>query len=370
LATSERIQALGVPGADPAGSPVRTSGLHDRRWRQSTVTPPGGTPFTVVLEADSADPVTAALAGGRVLDEGLVAIMLALVKPGDLVLDLGAHVGSFSLAAAAVGCRVVAVEAAASNVDLLRASATRNGFADLHVIHAAVSDAPGTLDFCVRGPWGHVATEGVDLPSVPVAAVTVDELLAELGMGRPAFVKIDVEGSEIPAIRGMAGLLGGPDAPYVLYESNGHTLGLFDSTPTELGAQFHALGYTSLAVEADRLVRVVPGEMQPQTIVECLAVKRDVVLPGWPTVPALGLHERVGRAIADARHPNPDHRAYIAGALASADGEVLSHPAVVEALDLLLADSDEAVRVAASWWSHSPVNRSASLLLHGGEPCR
>lgn len=366
VATPERMSALGVPGADIGGPPTLSTVLHNSRWTASEVTVPGGPRFTVMLDPDATDPVTGALAEGRVLDDHLVGLMLSLVNPGDLILDLGAHVGSFSLAAAAAGCRVVAVEAAPANVALLRASAARNGFAELHVVHAAVSDAPGTLEFCARGPWGHLATEAVDLPTIQVPAVTIDELLAELGMGLPAFVKMDVEGSEIPAIRGMAGLLGAPNAPDLLYESNGHTLALFGVGPPQLSAELDALGYTSLAVEPNQLVRVVPGQMQPQTIVECLAVKHDVALPGRPAVPPLSYDERVDRAVADGRHPNPDHRAYMAWALAGADAEVLSHPAVVATLDLLLVDPEEPVRRAAAWWPNPSMNRPAPLLTNGG----
>lgn len=350
LATAERLAATAAPGADP-GEPAVVTALRHGRWTASTVSVPGGPQFEVLLDPEFSDPVTAALADGRVLDQLLVGLMLRLVQPHDLVLDLGGHVGSFSLAAAAAGCRVIAVEASPTNAALLRASAARNGFADLHVVHAAVSDAPGILDFCVRGPWGHVATEAVDLPTIPVPAVTVDELLAELGLGVPAFVKIDIEGSEIPAIRGMTGLLGGPDAPTLLYESNAHTLALFGASPTGLRAEFDKLGYTSMAVEPDRLVPVVPGQMQPQTIVDCVAVKHDLTLPGWPTVPPLSFEELVGRIVADGRHSNPDHRVYIAGALAGATPEILSCPAVVETLDLLVADPVEPVRRAASWWT-------------------
>jgi FkbM family methyltransferase len=360
LANAERLTALTAPGA-AGGGPTAASALHRARWRASRVTVPGGLQVTVLTDPDGSDPVTAALVEGRVLDELLVGLMVRLVEPGDLVLDLGAHVGSFSLAAAAAGCRVIAVEASPANAALLRASAARNGFADFHVVHAAVSDAPGSIEFCARGPWGHVATDAVDLPTISVPAVTVDDLLVELGMGAPAFVKIDIEGSEIPAIRGMAGTLGvtAPGAPTLLYESNGHTLGLFDASPAALSAELDSLGYTSLAVEPARLVRVTPGQMQPQTIVECLAVKSAVDLSGWSTAPPLSFDERIGLTVADGRHPNPDHRAYVAKALAGAEAEVRSHPAIEETLDLLVVDPVESVRHAASWWSQHRAKRPA-----------
>lgn len=360
LATSERLTALAAPGAS-LGEPLASAALHHARRRTSRVTAPGGVQFTVLTDPEVSDPVTAALVEGRVLDELLVGLMLQVVKPGDLFLDLGAHVGSFSLAAAAAGCRVIAVEASPSNVALLRASAARNGFADFHVVHAAASDAPGTVEFMARGPWGHLAIDTVDLPTISVPAVTVDDLLVELAMGTPAFVKIDIEGSEIPGIRGMAGILGvpAPGAPTLLYESNGHTLALFGTSPAALSAELDGLGYTSLAVEPERLVRVEPGRMQPQTIVDCLAVKSAIQLPGWSTVPPLPFDERIGLSVADGRHPNPDHRAYVARALAHAEGEVRSHPAIEETLELLVVDPVESVRHAASWWSQHQAKRPA-----------
>jgi len=69
----------------------------------------------------------------------------------DLVVDLGAHVGVFALAAAAAGCRVLAVEASQANARLLEASAARNGFEHLRIVQAAASDQRRRLAFCPEG---------------------------------------------------------------------------------------------------------------------------------------------------------------------------------------------------------------------------
>nr|MDQ6928749.1 class I SAM-dependent methyltransferase [Actinomycetota bacterium] len=193
----------------------RTPLLGDRtRWAAPTVTAPDGHAFTVMVDPELGDPITITLAGGQILDKINVGLMLDLIRAGDTLLDIGAHLGQFSLSAAAAGCRVLAVEAAPTNAALLRASAARNGFAQLQVVEAAVSDRPGTLEFIARGPWGRVALSSDDGAGhlVPVPAVTIDEILAEFELN-PTFVKIDVEGSEIPALDGMAALLSRPDAP-------------------------------------------------------------------------------------------------------------------------------------------------------------
>ena len=311
--------------------------------------------LTTLIDSGAVDPVTLALANGQgFLSQELVDLMLDMVGPDDLVLDLGAHIGTFALAAAAAGCSVLAVEASSDNAALLRASASANGFRHLRVVAAAVGDHPGWVDFCARGPWGHVATPAVDLPRQTVLAVTIDELLTELALPDPAFVKMDIEGSEVAALRGMRRLLERDDAPPVLYESNGHTLAFFGSSPQQLVAEFADLGYTSYLVESDRLVRIDPREMQPQTEVNCLALKGwPETLRRWQLALPLTIEERIARMVTDCRSPNPDHRAYIAAALRTADAAVLAHPELRKALDALGQDTSTAVRKAVAWWSQT-----------------
>ena len=86
-------------------------------WELATVPGIGGTRFAVACgrEADPhTDPVAFAYRNGSTdhLAE-LYRLAAAVLRPGDRVLDLGAHLGGFGLAAAAVGCRVVAVLLAA-----------------------------------------------------------------------------------------------------------------------------------------------------------------------------------------------------------------------------------------------------------------
>src|SRR5947209_2183069 len=65
------------------------------------------------------DPLSQAyLQGGEPPNAALLRLMLALVRPGQTVLDLGAHIGTFTLTATAAGCRVVAIEASPGNARL------------------------------------------------------------------------------------------------------------------------------------------------------------------------------------------------------------------------------------------------------------
>ena len=365
VAQSQADRPAGDADRDAAAtgpSPVRAAIAGTRPdWVCRRIVLPEGPEFMVMLDTTVHDTVAEYLAAGVTIDQLYLSLMLQLVQPGQLVLDLGAHVGTFSLAAAAAGCRAVAVEAAPHNVELLRASVTRNGFHDVRVVHAAASDEPGTVQFWPRGPWGRLATPGADEPSVTVPAVTVQDLLLELGEGWPSFVKIDVEGSELRAMRGMREMLAVPSGPPVLYESNGHTLAFYDTTPNDLVAQMESLGYTSYMVSGERrLVRARAGELQPQTLVDYLALKRAPSgLDGWVVEPGLSREERIALVVADCRHVNEHHRAYMARTLASCEDGTVSHPDVAQALDALTHDPVDDVREAASWFSATTTAGSA-----------
>lgn len=207
-------------------------------------------------------------------------LALAVLKPGRRVLDLGAHLGGFSLLAAAVGCEVLAVEASARNADLLRKSAAHGRFRNLDIVQAAVSDRRGTLQFTSDGPYGHVSmaadADDADLTAesfTTVPAVTVDDLLAERKWSVVDFVKLDVEGSEVRAVAGMSRLLARPNGPLVFFESNVHTLGFYDETHRRLKTAFQRHGYQVYAVKPGRLEPWHDGDEQDETVMDFLAAR-------------------------------------------------------------------------------------------------
>ena len=135
-------------------------------------------------------------------------LALDLAPPSGVILDLGAHLGTFALAAAASGRRVIAVEASPRNVDLLRESARANGLDDaLTVVPVAVSNREGTVRFQQEGAWGQITDSPWAANVVEVPVRTVPDILGDFGLARVDVVKLDVEGSEIAAIAGMSEML-------------------------------------------------------------------------------------------------------------------------------------------------------------------
>lgn len=146
----------------------------------------------------------------------MAALYARFVTPGDLVFDVGAHVGDRVAAVRKLGARVVAVEPQPALARVLRLLYGR----DRHVtvVQAAVGASEGTTELMlnidnptvstlsadfVRAANGAAGWEGQAWNArVTVPVVTLDALIAAHGM--PAFIKIDVEGYEAEALAGLS----------------------------------------------------------------------------------------------------------------------------------------------------------------------
>ena len=133
------------------------------------------------------------------------------LAPGDHVLDVGANIGIFTMAAASkVGSsgRVVAVEPLPANHRSLYAGIVHNGFENVSVMPFAASDRPGIISaICGRDSSNGIVGVHAQADSyeINVPMHRLDDVLATLP--RLDVVKIDIEGHEPLAWDGMIGLL-------------------------------------------------------------------------------------------------------------------------------------------------------------------
>ena len=158
-----------------------------------------------------------------------LAFVLGRLRPGDTFLDVGAHIGYFSLPAALrVGPRgrVIAVEPVAASAALLRRNVVLNRFENVDVIEAAASNRDGeaTLRICADSEmWASIRSGTFDneAATVSVPMRSLDGILAERGWPAVAGIKIDVEGAESDVLRGADETLRrNPDA-FLLFEASG-----------------------------------------------------------------------------------------------------------------------------------------------------
>jgi FkbM family methyltransferase len=321
-------------------------------WIERNVELPNGSRHVMVVDTASDDSVTQLyLTGSGVwLNAFLVRVMLATVQPGDRVVDLGAFAGDFALAAAANGCDVLAVEANPTLAEMVRYSAELSQFEALRVVNAAIGDAPGSVEFMSNGPWGQVRpdpTGAGDVRFAPVPQVTVDDLLEALSWDAVAFMKVDVEGSEIRALTGATRLLSASNAPALLVESNISRCMEDGTQPRALLEMIEGFGYSLHRVMPDEIVRCHAGDFQAETVADYLALKeRTPADLGLVAREPLSLSETAARVLSEARHETEAHRRSIGWQLQFAAPELLEHPDVQQALRLLREDSHEDVRAA------------------------
>ena len=129
------------------------------------------------------------------------------LRPGDTVLDVGAHVGYYTVLSAVLAGPTGAVwsfEPNPVNAGFLRRHAEINGLRQVRVTQAAVSDAEGTarFDFGTGSGTGHLSTDG----AIEVRTLRLDDFCAANGIV-PRAVKIDVEGAEAAVLEGFAATL-------------------------------------------------------------------------------------------------------------------------------------------------------------------
>ncbi|WBB59177.1 FkbM family methyltransferase [Streptomyces sp. WMMC500] len=176
------------------------------------------------------------------------------LRPGDTFVDVGAHVGYFSmLASRLVGDagRVVAIEASPAFYGRLRHHADLNGFGNVRAVNAAVSDSRETLTFILAssintGANSIVPYDGPVESSFEAEARPLPDLLESAEVAQARVIKVDVEGAEGKVARGMAALLDQlrPDAEITIEVTPERMAQLGDSVDelmeTMTRAGFHA----------------------------------------------------------------------------------------------------------------------------------
>ncbi len=247
----------------------------EKVWRMAA---PNGRQLTFPLGTAAAEAFKSLVdEAGGLYEWPLLKLIDTRVGPGDVFIDVGAHVGYVSAMAAATGATVFAIEFQRELIPLIEQVATLNELDLLRALHVGASQSAG-LSVAMRGhlsPGQKLETAlsrkmlGDDPASVLndyVPVMTLDQLFDSDQLA-PTLVKIDVEGHEIGVLEGARGLIARGRTSFVV-EFHPHLVAAYGRSADDLIALFPQ-GWRTSQLTDDGLVPlasmkdVVPDSRDP-----------------------------------------------------------------------------------------------------------
>lgn len=164
-----------------------------------------------LMELDLSDHIQSFLYFYGYYEKQLTELIQATLRPGSVMVDVGANVGTFSLLAASLGAISYAFEASPDVCSALRRNIALNGFSNIVVHECAMGDHLGEASFYLFEDTGKTNRGQSALfrrgsgREIRVPMRTLDSTLADLS--RLDFLKCDVEGADFLVLRGARELL-------------------------------------------------------------------------------------------------------------------------------------------------------------------
>jgi FkbM family methyltransferase len=246
-----------------------------------TVRSQTGSPFT----GTTSDHVAYPMAVHGYFNWRNIAIARAVCGEGDVIVEIGANVGSetvgFSDIVGATGV-VHAFEPYPPNLVELRVNAEQARYRNINVWALALSDGEGNVQFADPRPGnsgsGHLLGVANDQMSASpatevteVRCTTLDSLMLQLG--RPRLVVVDAEGHDAAVLRGAERLLTAYQ-PVIVLEVVEELLARSGSTPSEVASHLSRLGYNVVEITRFGLAAVDIGPGTGPVASDWIAVPR------------------------------------------------------------------------------------------------
>jgi FkbM family methyltransferase len=253
---SARIAPLGPAAVLP--DPLQAVHL-----RFETTHGPSGVELLLDRRRSSQRLMLASLEAGQFYQPEVSYFLANVLQQGDVVVEVGARVGYFTvIAGRAVGPsgRVYAFEPQAENYRRLRDHVTLNGLRQIQSFNIALGSAPGEMEMAVAGPeavWD-VARHGLyqersdGRGPARVEVTVLDHVLAGVPSGQgPRLIKLDAGGMEYDILKGAMRVILGHAVPFIVCEVNRRALERAGSSETQLRGFMRLIGYRASLLKPD-----------------------------------------------------------------------------------------------------------------------
>ena len=174
-------------------------------------------------------------------------VLRDFVERGDFVVDVGANVGSYTIALAIrVGSngRVFSFEPNPRSYAFLERNVKLNGFDNVSFYETALAESNGAVLLETRYDdlaLSRIVKAGADGEVLRVSSRTMDSLFSDADRARIRFIKIDAEGAEPAILRGATAIL--EARPNFLLEVDDRRLGAAETSEDELLSFMTTRGY-------------------------------------------------------------------------------------------------------------------------------
>jgi len=184
-----------------------------------------------------------------------------VVKEGHCVIDIGANIGYYTLLAASlVGTsgKVYAFEPHPKNFELLKKNVLENRFENVVVCQNAVTDMNGEIKLFIGLDHGTHSLDNVRCTtqeSIQIQGCSLDNFFH--GDVKPDIIKMDIQGAETKALRGMSRMLGAAKDVILFTECEPEMLGDLELFWKEL----ENCGFKYIYLIDDRKKSLIPASL-------------------------------------------------------------------------------------------------------------
>ncbi len=199
-------------------------------------------------------------------DVPIVRVIQDLLKPGMTFIDVGAHVGQYSLLASGLVGRegtVHSFEPEPETFALLQHNIRINGLQNVHLIRCALAKSSKDVELYVARP-DNIGQTSLRQPNnfsgvrVKVQCRTLDDYAEEHGIDRIHLIKIDVEGAELDVLLGARGILSRNPKPHIIIEFWEEFLQAYGSSCAQVAEFLQNSGYNLFWIGEKGLTPYLP----------------------------------------------------------------------------------------------------------------
>ncbi len=183
---------------------------------------------------------------GKIHEPLMVQLIADILKPEDVFLDVGAHIGYFSIVASKLCKQIYAFEIDDNCVPIIQENIDFNKFKNIEIVNKAVSDTTGDKIMISKHPDPistlHIRHVKAAKEHKEVETVSLSDFIESKKIN-PKLLKIDIEGAEYKAMLGLEPFLKKAEDTTLLLEIHPNPLKKFGVSPKLIIELLLDLGY-------------------------------------------------------------------------------------------------------------------------------